>query len=131
MISSASSSPPNGLKYLLFITCRYSKLVKVAPLQRITAWELARAFGIHWAFCHGPPKILLADIGRQMTAKFLTHVCQILGVKNVFTATCHPRTNGQNERLNRTILASLRHYVADHRKEWDLYAETVALAYNT
>ncbi len=66
-----------------------------------------------------------------MTAKFFTHVCDILGVKNVFTTAYHPQTNGQVEQFNRTILASLRHFVADHPKEWDLYAETVAFGYNT
>ncbi len=49
------------------------------------------------------------------------------GVKNVFSTTYHPQTNGQAERLNLTILA----YVANHPKEWDLYTETVAFAYNT
>ncbi len=106
-------------------------MVKLVPLKRITAWELARAFVTHWGFCYGPPKTLLTDNGKQITAKFFTHVCQILGVKNVFTTTYHPQTNGQAERFKRTILASLRHYVADHPKEWDLYAETVAFAYST
>ncbi len=66
-----------------------------------------------------------------MIAEFLTHVCQMLGVKNVFTTRYHPQTNVQAEWFNHTIFASLRHCEADHQKEWDLYAETVAFAYGT
>ncbi len=36
-----------SFKYLVVITCRYTKLVKVVPLKRIPAWELARAFVTH------------------------------------------------------------------------------------
>ncbi len=79
-------------------------------------------------FCYGHPKTLLTDNGMQMTDKFFTHVCQILGVKNFFTTIYHPQTNGQAERFNRTILASLQPYMEDHPKEWDLYADTVAFA---
>ncbi len=66
-----------------------------------------------------------------MTAKFFTYVCQILGFKSVFATTHHPQKNGQLEHFNRSILTSLRKYVADHPKEWDLYPETMAFAYNT
>ena len=35
------------------------------------------------------------------------------------------------ERFNRTILASLRHYVAEHPKDWDLFSDALTYAYNT
>ncbi len=65
-------------------------------------------------FCYGPSNTLVTDNGSEMTAKIFTYVCQILWIKSVFTITYHRHTNAQAECLNRTILASLRHYVADH-----------------
>ena len=35
------------------------------------------------------------------------------------------------ERFNSTILSSLRHYVAEHPKDWDLFSDALTYAYNT
>ena len=55
----------------------------------------------------------------------------ILGIRNLYTTTFHPQTNGQVERFNRTILAALRKYVREERKTWDLFSHAVTYAYNT
>ena len=55
----------------------------------------------------------------------------MLGVKKLYRTTYHPQTNGQVERCNSTILASLRHYVAEHPKGWDLFSDAMTYAYNT
>ena len=54
----------------------------------------------------------------------------MLGEKSISTTTYHPQSNGQSEKLNRTILSALRKYVGEHPKDWDLYAESVTYAYN-
>lgn len=118
-------------RYLLVITDRFSKLVRTVRLKKITAAAVAIAFVNHWVFVYGPPVHLLSDNGSQFTSKFFQNVCRILGVKNLFTTTYHPQCNGQVERFNRTMLAALRHYVADHPKEWDLFTDALTYAYNT
>ena len=55
----------------------------------------------------------------------------MLGVKDLYTTTYHPQTNGQLERFNRIILASIRHYIAEHPKDWDLFSDALTYAYNT
>ncbi|CAN8063211.1 unnamed protein product [Agarophyton chilense] len=54
-----------------------------------------------------------------------------MGIRNQFTTTYHQRCNGQEERFNRTLIASLRHYIADHPNEWDMLTDTLCYAYNT
>ena len=120
-----------GNRFLLVITDRFSKLVRTVPLKRITARAVAQAFVTHWVFSYGPSVILLSDNGPQFTAKFFQDVCRILDIKNVFTTTYHPQSNGQVERFNRTMLNALRSYVADHPKDWDLYTDAITYAYNT
>ncbi len=83
------------------------------------------------AFPHGAPRSVFSDNGKQLTAKFFQHVCETVGMKNLSTTAYHPQGNGQCERFNRTILTSLRHYVADHTTNWDLFAKTVAFAHNS
>ena len=120
-----------GKRFLLIVTDRFTKLTQVAPLRTITAYHVAVAFCEVWVFKYGIPRTLLSDNGPQFASKFFTHVCQTLGVTNVFTSAYHPQTNGQVERYNRTLLAMLRNYVNDNQNDWDEYASALTYAYNT
>ncbi|CAN8075291.1 unnamed protein product [Agarophyton chilense] len=97
-----------GYRYLLLITDRFSKLLRTVPLKRITALVKAQAFIKHWVYVYGPPEVLLSDNGKQFGAMFFQNV----------------------ERYNPTLLAALRHYIADHPKEWDMYTDTLCYTYN-
>ena len=120
-----------GHIYLLVITDRFSKLTRVVPLKSITAYQVAKAFVTHWVVCYGAPAHLLSDNGSQFTSKLFLHVCSELKIRNAFTTTYHPQTNGQAERFNRTILTGLRAFVSEHPRSWPQYAELLAYAYNT
>lgn len=74
---------------------------------------------------------LIAENGKQGTSKFFTDVCGILRIHNAFSKIYHPQNNGEVERLNRTILASLRTYISDHPRDLDLYTSAFTYAYNT
>ena len=119
-----------GMRYMLVITDRFTKLTQVVPLKGITALTVAKGFVEHWVFKYGPPKDLISDNGSQFASKLFRRVCQLLGIVNIFTSTYHPQTNGQVERYNRTILAMLRNYVSDHQDDWDEYATALTYAYN-
>jgi transposase InsO family protein len=120
----------HGNCLLLVIADRYSKVVKTVPLRTVTALVVARAFFDHWAYTYGPPVSLLMDNGPQFTAKVFQAVCAELGIQKVFTTVYHPQTNGQVERYNRTILASLRGYVAKRQDDWDDYTSAVTFEHN-
>ena len=105
-------------------------MTKTVPLRTVTALSVSRAFCDHWAYVYGPPVSLLTDNGPQFTAKFFQAVCAELGIQKVFTTAYHPQTNGQVERYNRTILASLRGYVAARQDDWDDFTSAVTFAYN-
>ncbi len=66
----------------------------------------------------------------QLTAKPFLETCRILGVRNIFTSTCDPRTNGQTEHMNRTMESMLRCYVAEDQENCDEYLPALAFAYN-
>jgi hypothetical protein len=120
----------HGNRFLLVISDRYSKVTKTVPLRTVTALSVARAFCDHWAYVYGPPVSLLTDNGPQFTAKFFQAVCSELGIRKIFTTAYHPQTNGQVERYNRTILASLRGYVSKRQDDWDDFTSAITFAYN-
>lgn len=81
-----------------------------------------------WAY--GPPAFLLSGNGTQFTSKLFQLMCSTIGVKNLFTATYHPQTNGQVERFNRTLLARIRAFCAEQPKSWDEHIGGLTYAYN-
>lgn len=116
--------------YLLVITDRFSKLTLTVTMQNITACDFERAFTAHWMFVYGTITSLLIDNSKQMASKFFTHICQILGVKNLFTTTYHPQINGQADKFNRTICSALRKYIVDHPTDWYLFTPVLTFEYN-
>ena len=119
-----------GKRFILVITDRFTKLTKTEALRTITALSVAKAFCRTWVYNFGTPKIVLTDNGSQFASRSFLQVCRILGIYKVFTTEYHPQTNGQAERFNRTILASLRDYVSESQKDWDEWIEPLTYAYN-
>ena len=120
----------HGMRFILVITDRFTKLTKAEPLRTITSLAVARAFCKAWVFNYGTPKVLLTDNGTQFTATFFRNVCRILKIRKVFTAEYHPQTNGQAERFNRTIVAAIRNYVSESQRDWDEWLGPLTYAYN-
>ena len=108
------------------ISDRFSKWTKTVLLKRITAYTIARAFCDQWVFVYGAP-----ENGRQFTAKFFQEVCTKLAIRNLFTTTYYPQTNGQVEQFNRTVLAGLRRFASEDQKHWDVFSNAVTIAYKT
>jgi transposase InsO family protein len=120
----------HGNRFLLVMTDRFSKLTRTVPLRTTTALVCARAFCDHWVYAYGAPRHVLTDNGPQFTAKFFHAVCRELGIEKAFATAYHPQINGQVERFNRTILNSLRGYIAENQKNWDEFTSALTFAYN-
>jgi hypothetical protein len=105
-----------GMHYVLVIMDRFSKLVRTVPLKNITADTVCNAFIEEWVHIYGAPAILLSDNGTQFTSRTMLALCRYYNIKQVFTNPYHPHTNGQVERLNKTLTAQLRVIVAEDQK---------------
>ena len=119
-----------GNEYVLVITDRFTKLCRSVPLRNTKAVAIATVFLDLWVYAYGAPSYVLTDNGPQFAAKFFEAVCAMIGIKHVFTTAYHPQTNGQVERFNKTLAARLRHYVAEHQKDWDEFVQPLTYAYN-
>jgi transposase InsO family protein len=120
----------HGNRFLLVIADRFYKVNKTVPIRTFTALSVARAFCDHLAYIYGPPASIFTEKIPQFTAKFFQAACAELGIKKVFTTAYHPQTNGKVQRYSRTILASLRGYVAARQEHWDDYTSAVTFSYN-
>ena len=73
----------------------------------------------------------MSDRGAQFVSRFMRGTCRILGIRQAFTAACHPQTNGQAERFNRTLLASLRAFCGEHPKQWSNFLQAIIYGYKS
>ena len=103
-----------GHRFILVMTDRFSKFTRAVPMWACTALTVSKAFLEYWVFSFGALAKIVSGNGSQFTSDLFKKVCRTLGVRNLFTTTYHPQTNGQAERFNRTLLASLRAFVAEH-----------------
>eukprot|EP00171_Calliarthron_tuberculosum_P003323 IDg3323t1 len=90
-----------GHTQLLVIIDRFTKMVRAILLKTVSAFDVARAFTRHWAFAYGILKTVLTG------------------------------SNSMLNFCNRTILSSLRRFIADHPKDWDFYTDALTYKYNT
>ena len=68
---------------------------------------------------HGLPATIISDRDSKFTSKFWQHLMQRLGTRIAMSTANHPQTDGQTERMNRTLEDMLRCLVNFHQDDWD------------
>ena len=97
----------DGKRYVLVLTCLFSRYTRLFALDSTSAEAAARAFYYGWVLIFGPPKRFLSDRGPQFTAELLRHFSQLLGVSKIYTTPYHPQGDGAAERRFRTLNNSI------------------------
>ncbi len=99
-------------RFLLVLTDLFCKLTSAVPLTSTSTPTVAKAFCEHWVFAYGAPVYLLTDNDSQFSSKFFMDVCFILGLKQLFSTTYHPRRidrrNGSTEPCCKRSATTLR-----------------------
>jgi len=94
--------------------------VHIAPTTTTaTASDWADLFFKH-VFCnHGLSLDIISDRGPQFAGKFSKALAARLGMQWKLSTAFHPQTDGQTERMNRTVEDMLRHFVTPTITNWD------------
>ena len=77
----------------------------------------------------GLPTQLHSDQGRNFESKLVQELVKLTGIRRTRTTPFHPRSDGQTERMNRTILAMLRATAHDNPEDWPEKLPVVMSAY--
>lgn len=119
--------------HLLVIADWFTMLTKNFPMleNQLKAWNVARAFVVHWLFCYGLPKTLLSDNDLAFSSEFLQEVCLTFGVMKNFYTSHHPKYIEKTERFNRTFLSALRSYLIKNPKIFDPFTDPLTLEHKT
>lgn len=68
---------------------------------------------------------ILSNNRPQFVGNIFNAACVPKGTQVMTKTVYHPRSNGQTEPYDRTIIDNLRHYISEHWNEWDAYVQTL------
>lgn len=77
------------------------------------------------------PQRIITDRGSGFTSKMLQLQLQKLGIEQSIIITGHHQSNGQVERVNRTLVMAFKAYVNSTHTNWDTKVSNATLAINT
>ncbi|UYV62285.1 K02A2.6-like, partial [Cordylochernes scorpioides] len=120
---------PRGYSSILTIVDLFTKFPILIPTKDQCANTVIRALLERNITTFGVPKTILSDRGSAFMSCVFKGVCKAMGVGAVNTTAWRPQSNGAVERLNRTVIESLRRCTAGNN--WDTTLPMVALAIRT
>ncbi len=126
--------PPsaNGSNAIATFIDRLTKVAVFVPCKTtVTAEGLAKLAFREVHRLHGMPTVLISDRDPRFTAKFWQTYTRLIGTKLNMSSAHHPQTDGQTERVHRTLEEMLRHYVHSNPSAWEEMLPAVEFAYNT
>lgn len=98
---------PRGHRYVLVITNHFTNMTRTVHMKDVAAEKFDKCFDDNWVFNYGPPTDFMYGNTKQFTFKLFLDYCGILNVYNSLTTILHRQMNGEGERLNRIILATM------------------------
>ena len=119
-----------GYNGILVITEYLSKYPYAVPIRSKTAIEIAEKFFIYITL-FGPPKHLISDQGKEFVNEVIKNLTEIAGIEHRISSAYHPRTNGNCERFNQTLINALKKHSEDDPQCWNAWIPYVLMAYRT
>jgi len=119
----------DGKKYVLILTDYFTKWACAFALPDAEASTCMRAMYDGFFAEFGLPRQLHSDLGKNFESKLFYELCLIAGINKSHTTAFHPHSDGQTERMNRTLLQMLKTTADDNLATWPQHLPTVMAAY--
>jgi transposase InsO family protein len=117
---------------LYVVVDTFTKMCHLMPTTTtVKAEGVAKLYFEHIYRLHGLPKGIISDRDTKFTGTFWRTLQKMVGTDLMMSTTDHPHTDGQSERMNRSVLQILRHYVNTNGSDWAQHLPTVEFAINS
>lgn len=121
----------NGFVYLLTVICSFTKYLVAVPLRDKTAKAVAKAIVRHVYLLYSAAELVVHDQGREFCNEIHENVCQLLAIQDCKCSPYRPSSNGQIERVHRTMNEIIAKMVDRNQRNWDEVVPHTVFAYNT
>jgi len=109
-----------GNKYILMMCDAFSKWAEGYAIPNHTALTVSDVMAKEWVCHYGTPLELHSDRGPEMRSELMVALYDLLEMDKSFTTSFRPQSNGQCERMNRTVCHMLRSFAKKwENTEWD------------
>lgn len=120
-----------GFDAILVFVDRLTKYVHIAPTTTKCTTKAGADLFVQHIFCnHGLPLETISDTGPQFASKYAHALADRISINWNMSTAFHPQTDGQTERMNRTVEDMLRHFVSPTMTDWDELLVHVQFAIN-
>lgn len=119
---------PSGENCLLVLVDYFTKFCVLHPMQGHNAITVARALWQTFSL-FGFPKRIHSDRGQEFVGELMTQMCSLFGMEPSLAAAYNHQSNGQVERMNRTVRDALaKHCVS--APSWVAYVPRIQYGIN-
>ena len=123
---------PSGHDTVYTVVDLLTKQVHFVPMKEsISAHGVAMLFFNHIVRHHGLPKAIVSNRDRKFISRFWKTLFRLCGTALRMSTAYHPQSDGQTERMNRTLEEALRSYVGHDQTTWDEYLVPLEIAFNS
>ena len=120
-----------GNRYLMVVSCYFTKWVEAIPIKNREATTIAEELVNKFISVHGVPLEIHTDMGSSFESEFFQEVCRLLGTHKTRTTVRRPQSDGMVDRLNRTTQNVIAFYISDKQDDWDEHIPLLMLAYRS
>ena len=99
---------PEKFKHILVIVDSSSLWVEAFATKTTSAEEVAHILYKEIISRFGLMRQILTDGGSSFRNKLIAELCKLFKIKHTISSPHHPQTDGKCERMNKTIIESLR-----------------------
>ena len=122
---------PTQKKLLLVTTDYFSKWIKVDSFASIKDRDVTRFIWKNIVYQFGIPRSIVFDNGPQFDSRVYQDFCQELKIRNLYSTPRYPKSNGQAEASNKTLLTALKKRLDSAKGKWVEELPGVLWAYKT
>jgi hypothetical protein len=116
---------------ILVVVDYFTKMAHFIPTTTTaTAVKTAETFFDRICCLHGLPLKIISDRDSKFASDFWQALMDKWGTEAAMSTAFHPQTDGQTERLNRTLEQMLRMYISPDMRDWDKWLPPCEFAYN-
>ena len=121
----------SGFDSIVVFVDTFTKMAHFVPtVKSVSARQLVDLFVTNVYRLHGLPETIISDRDPRITSEFYSSLFARLGTKLALSSACHPQSDGQTERTNRTLEQILRAYVHPLQDDWPDHLPLAEFAYN-
>ncbi|CDI74846.1 OSIGBa0102B11.2 protein, related [Eimeria praecox] len=121
-----------GHDSILVLVDSLSKMAHFVPAKKtFTAVDTVDVLADRLIRYHGLPEVLMPDRDPGFQSDLWQQLCARFNIKRALSSSYHPQSDGQTERVNRTLEQMLRTHIQSDEREWERLLPALELAYNT